>query len=191
MRLFTAIELDDPVRAAAAALASALKRRADRLAPRARLTWVAPERMHLTLRFIGEVSDADGERVISALRNPLPMPPFVARFAGAGAYPKKGPPRVIWVGMAHGHEAAVRAEALVGERLRALGIPPEDRPYSPHLTLARVRDAAGLRTAPLIEGVAADLGETRVDAITLFQSKLSPKGPSYVVLERTPLAAGS
>jgi 2'-5' RNA ligase len=187
MRLFTAIELDDPVRTAAAGVTSELKRRVDRLAPRARLTWVAPERMHLTLRFIGEVGNADGERIISALRDPLPMAPFVAAFDGVGVFPKKGPPRVVWVGMSEGHDAAIRAEAVVSERLAALGIPPEDRPYSPHLTLARVRDAAGLRAPALVEGVRADLGETRVDAITLFQSKLSPQGPTYVVLERVPL----
>ena len=65
------------------------------------------------------------------------------------------------------------------------------RPYSPHLTLARVREAAGLRSASLLDGLEdRSLGTTRIDAITLFQSRLSPKGPTYVPLLRTSLRAG-
>jgi 2'-5' RNA ligase len=67
-------------------------------------------------------------------------------------------------------------------------VAPEDRPYNPHLTLARVREAVGLRAAPLLDGVSeVVLGVTQVDAITLFESRLSPQGPTYVALHRTAL----
>jgi RNA 2',3'-cyclic 3'-phosphodiesterase len=94
------------------------------------------------------------------------------------------------MGVGDGREAVVEAEAKVSDRLLALGIPGEDRPYSPHLTLARVREAAGLRAASLFDGLAPPAGQLRMEAITLFESRLSPKGPTYVVLERTALRDG-
>jgi 2'-5' RNA ligase len=187
VRLFTGIELDDAARQAAAAVIEELRRRAAGGAPRARVTWVASERLHLTLRFIGEVGDTAAHDVISSLRDPLPVSPFAMTFDRLGAFPPKGPPRVLWIGVAGGRESVVRAEAAVSERLARLGMPREDRPYSPHMTLARVREPAGLRAATLFDGLVPRLGATRVDAITLFQSKLSPNGPAYVVLERTAL----
>jgi RNA 2',3'-cyclic 3'-phosphodiesterase len=189
MRLFTAIELGEDVRSRAATLLDELRTRAKRSAPHAKLTWVAPDRMHLTLRFIGEVSDAQGALILNALREPLPMAPFTVRWHGLGAFPPRGAPRVLWIGVASGRDALVQAEDLVSGRLEALEISREDRPYSPHLTLARIREPAGLRTAPLVEKMDGDLGETHVEAITLFQSHLSPKGPTYVTLQQTRLSA--
>lgn len=190
MRLFTAIELGEDVRSAVGVLSTELQKRVERDAPRARLTWVPPDRMHLTLRFIGEVGDDLAGRIIGALREPLPMAPFVLQFGGLGAFPPKGPPRVLWIGVGSGRDSASRAESTIGERLLALGIPHEERAYSPHLTLARVRESSGLRATALYEGLAPKLGEHRVEAITLFQSKLSPKGPTYVALEKTALRDG-
>jgi 2'-5' RNA ligase len=188
--LFTGIELDDAVRTGAGVLSAELQKRVQAQAPRARITWIPADRMHLTVRFIGEVGDAIAERVIGALREPLRVQPFVIGFDRFGAFPPKGPSRVIWIGVAEGRDAAVRAETAISDRLAALDIPRDDRAYSPHLTLARIRDAAGLRTASLFDGLAPRLGQTHVSAITLFQSKLSPKGPTYVVLQRTSLRDG-
>ena len=70
-----------------------------------------------------------------------------------------------------------------------MGVPEESRPYSPHLTIARVREPAGLKAAMLLEGlVDVPFGVAHIDAITLFQSRLSPKGPRYIPLERISLA---
>lgn len=189
MRLFAAIELTESVRAGAAALLSQLQRRARELAPRARLTWASPDRMHLTSRFIGEVSPADAERVIAALREPIDVAPFAMQFEGLGAFPQRGEPRVLWLGVGQGGESARAVEAAVSGRLAALGLPGDERAYTPHLTLARVRDAAGLRTRPLFDGLSPRVGAMRVDAITLFQSRLSPAGSTYVALQRTALGA--
>jgi 2'-5' RNA ligase len=189
VRLFTAIELGERARAQAAAVVSSLRRRVEKSAPGARLTWIPEERMHLTVRFIGEVDASRAERIIGALREPLPLPPFTIGFGSLGAFPPKGPPRVLWIGVEDGRDALVRVESALSDRLQAVGVPKEDRPYKPHLTMARVRESAGLRSGTLFEGLIPDLGRTRVDAITLFQSRLSPKGPAYVSLERTPLRA--
>jgi 2'-5' RNA ligase len=191
MRLFTAIELDEDVHARAATLLETLRRRAAEGAPGARLTWVPADRMHLTLRFIGEVEDTMAAAVITALREPIAVEPFTVRWEGLGSFPPRGAPRVLWVGVAEGTDGLVRAEAAVSARLEALGIPGEERPYSPHLTLARVREPAGLKSASLFQGLSGALGSTRVQAITLFRSHLSPKGPTYVAMERTGLARAS
>jgi 2'-5' RNA ligase len=98
---------------------------------------------------------------------------------------------VVWTGIEQGREGLIAVEREVSSRLTTFAIPPEGRPYSPHLTLARVREAAGLRSASLLEGLEdRSLGTTRIDTITLFQSRLSPKGPTYVPLLRTWLRAG-
>lgn len=189
MRLFVAIELDEQVRHAAAQLIGQLTRRAARLAPRARIGWVLPERMHLTVRFIGHVDETQAERIRSVLHAPIDVPAFDLRIEGLGTFPPKGTPRVIWAGLASGREALGMVEEEVTARLKGVGVPPEDRPYSPHLTLARVKEPAGLKAAPLLEGIAPGLlGSVRVGACTLFESRLSPKGPTYVPLQRTALA---
>lgn len=187
MRLFTAIELTDPVRAEAGALLTELQRRACELAPRARLTWVSPDRMHLTSRFIGEVGAAGAERIIAALREPIEVAPFAMRFERPGSFTPRGEPRVLWLGVGEGRQSALEVEGAISRRLTALGLPEDERPYNPHLTLARVREAAGLRPGALFQDLSPSFSAMRVDAITLFESRLSPKGPTYVVLERTRL----
>lgn len=185
MRLFVACEIGEALAAKTAELSRELQRRTAAAAPTSKVTWIPPDRLHLTIRFIGEVDDERGAAVGAALAEPLGVTPFDLTLAGAGAFPRGGAPRVLWVGVSAGREALVAAEREVSSRLARLGIPPEERAYSPHLTLARVRDAAGLRTAPLLDGLTASvIGTVHIDAITLFQSKLSPKGPTYTPLLR-------
>jgi 2'-5' RNA ligase len=188
MRLFIALELGEEVLREAAALVEELKQRMHRRSPDARLTWVTPDRMHLTLRFLGEVRNGKESDVLSALRDPIAMPPFDVAWQGLGAFPPKGPPRVLWVGAGRGRESVLELEKAVSARLEPLGFEQEARPFAPHLTLARVREARGLRPAALFEGIVQQsLGTTTVDAMTLFESTLSPKGPTYVTMQRTPL----
>ena len=187
MRLFVAAEIGEALAATVAELSRELQRRAGETAPRAKVTWVPADRLHLTVRFIGEVDDARAAAVQEAFGPPLRVAPFDLTLAGAGAFPKGGAPRVLWIGVVSGQDQLIAAERDISARLTRLGIPEEERPYSPHLTLARVREPAGLRTARLLEGLTdRRLGTVRIDAITLFQSKLSPKGPAYTSLLRIP-----
>ena len=189
MRLFVGIELDDDVVRAASAIVEELKRRVSRLAPGARIGWIPPERMHLTLRFIGHVDDAQAGRIREALAPRIDVEPFAVHVTGIGTFPPTGSPRVIWAGLTLGVESLQEVERQVTARLQAVGITPEDRPYSPHLTLARVREPAGLKTVRLLDALPPpSLGTTHVSAITLFESRLSPKGPTYVPLQRTALS---
>jgi 2'-5' RNA ligase len=190
VRLFVAIELDEAVRSAAAIIVARLEQRAAVLAPRSRIGWIPSDRMHLTVRFIGSVDEAQAERIRRALEPPLHVPSFSISIDTLGAFPPGGAPRVLWVGVREATGALADVERDVTARLQSLGIPPEDRPYTPHLTLARVREPAGLTCARLAEGLApAALGVSRVSAVTLFESRLSPKEPTYVALQRTPLAS--
>ena len=186
MRLFVAVEIDRAVAAAAAAVIDRLRAQALRLAPHARITWVTADRLHITVRFIGHLDPDRADVTCQALAAPLECDPFELTIAGVGAFPPKGRPRVVWAGLTEGRQPLSAIEADVGKRLSGVGIAPEERPYNPHLTLARVREAGGLRSAALVEAVKDTmLGATTVKAITLFESRLSPKGPTYVALQRT------
>ena len=190
MRLFVAVEIEPGLASAAAALIGELRARAGRLAPRARITWVTPERLHVTLAFIGNADQARSETICGVLAPAVAVPPFRLTAAGAGAFPKSGQPRVLWAGLTSGADRLRQLEREVSSRLAAAGVTPEPRAFNPHLTLARVREAAGLRAGPLFDGLDGDvIGATGVEAITLFDSRLSSKGPTYVPLLRAPLAA--
>jgi 2'-5' RNA ligase len=190
MRLFLAIDLGDEVLAAAAGIASELRRRIPDAAG-AKLTWVSPDRMHVTIRFIGEVTAATAEQIGVALGPPLAGSPFDVIWQGLGAFPGRRRPRVLICHATTGLDALRALEREVAARLATLGIPREQRPYTPHLTLARVREPGRMRPDEMFRGLEHErLGTSYVDAITLFESHLSPKGPAYVPLQRTALRVG-
>ncbi len=190
MRLFLAVDLDEPTRRAVARLARGL---ADRLAASFKrgARWVEPDNLHLTVRFIGEVSDEQAARVREVVQSRLATPAFELTLGGLGVFPPGGAARVLWVGVVEGASELAALHDELEARLRALGEPPEDRPFTAHLTLARFKDldrrqSDALRAA-IREGPGA-VGSCRVDAVTLYQSRLSPAGPTYTPLVRTPLA---
>lgn len=185
-----AVTLSEAVRRAAADLIGECRRRAAALAPRARIAWVDPERLHVTVRFIGTVEDDRAAAVDDALTPTVPLEPFACTLAGTGCFPGRGQPRVVWAGVTSGLPNLVALEHEVSRRLTGIGLEPDWRPYAPHLTLGRVREAAGLRGERLLHGLAdAGLGTMTVDRMTLFESRLSPKGPDYVPRLATPLGA--
>jgi 2'-5' RNA ligase len=187
MRLFIAVEMNASVEAAAREVIDELRARAARLAPRAKITWSNPERIHVTVRFIGEADETKAYAIRSALGPTIDTPVFDVAVEGVGAFPPKGPPRVIWAGLSEGRDGLLEVERAVAGCLDTLA-PAEDRPYSPHLTLGRIKEPGGLSRAALIEGLnTSHFGTVHVDAITLFESRLSPKGATHVPLQRTAL----
>jgi 2'-5' RNA ligase len=187
VRLFVGCETGAAVAAAATALIDDLQARVARLAPLARLTWVPQERLHFTIRFIGAVDDARVPAVRDALAAPLRSAPFDAVVEGAGVFPDRRPPRVIWAGLRSGaremaalaREVNARLAPLVGDDLEEL---------RPHVTLARVKEPHGLRAQTLLAGLeTVPLGVTRVEAVTLFESHQRGGGLHYVPLMKTAL----
>jgi RNA 2',3'-cyclic 3'-phosphodiesterase len=187
MRLFIAVDMNRSVEEAARQVIDDLRARAGRLAPRAKITWSNPDRIHVTVRFIGEADESKTQAIRSALAATIEAPPFDLVIEGVGAFPPKGPLRVVWAGLTGGRDGLLEVERAVSQRLGAL-VPAEDRPYSPHLTLARVKEPAGLSRTMLFDGLTTrQFGTVHVDAITLFESRLSPKGATHVPLQSTAL----
>jgi 2'-5' RNA ligase len=188
VRLFVGIDVGPDVRREAARAIDELKRRVDRVAPRARVSWVRPERLHITVRFIGHVDQPVAARIGAALASPLAVPPFDLVIATTGSFPPRRPPRVLWAGIAAGVDPLRAVEREVAARLDPLVPSDENRPYSPHLTLARIKEPGGMRAADVFEGLEdAVFGVARVGAVTLFESRMSAE-PAYVALGRTSLA---
>ena len=183
MRLFVAVELDEAVRREAARVSRALAAALERHGTGRGVAWVAPQNLHLTLQFLGEVDPPAARAVVERLSVPVAIPPFDLALAGLGVFPPTGPPRVIWAGVAEGADALVAAHGEVGRRLEGLGFPRENRPFRSHLTLGRVKAPLGPRLGEVLAETAL-VGETRcrVDHLTLFESRLSPRGATYSVV---------
>lgn len=191
MRLFVAADLDDGARAAvsgAVARFRALSERERQGATRG-VGWVDERRLHLTLHFLGEIDDGRLPSLTEALAPALDAGPPRIGLGGWGVFPPRGPARVIWLGVTAGTEALVSAHAVLAARLRAAGIAPESRPFSPHLTIGRVKSPSGVDWRRLAAGAPpAPVAEWDLGACTLFQSRLSPAGPAYEALLKIPFA---
>ena len=182
MRVFIAVELGDAVRSAAEQVTGAVRSRLD---PRVRATWVPADKMHLTVRFLGHVDDSRVSIVLDAVRPPLPIPPFEIALGACGVFPRSGPPRVFWIGLIDGLTSLQAMHDEFNRRLRPLGYEPEGRAFAAHLTMARVKEAhrdAARSVREAIAAVRVPAVRCRIDAATVFQSSLSPKGSTYTRL---------
>ena len=158
------------------------------------VVWVAPENFHLTVKFLGAVDIdrlADIDRALHEAVTGLAA--FDVLLRGLGAFPSAARPRIIWAGVADGAAALAAVAAQVERSLSPLGFPPEDRAFSAHVTLGRVRTprrnprlAAALASASNVE-----LGRVAVTRISLMRSDLSPRGARYSELAGHALAAGT
>jgi 2'-5' RNA ligase len=190
MRLFVAIELDDAARRAILAEQNRLKHVFDG-ASRSSLRWVKPEHIHLTLVFLGELRQDDGDKVIQVISEAIQHDRFAIAFGGLGIFPPRGLPRVLWLGLQQGVREVVAVQQQIVERLGRLDVVTQERErtFSPHLTLARWRTSTGADRRTVIglnkpEGIA----QLSVTHVALIQSRLSSAGPSYTTLCRTELA---
>ena len=187
MRLFVGVELSDEARRLAGQVAGDLQRK---LGKTLTARWVAAENMHLTVRFIGHVPDDGVPALLEALTQPLDVAPFDIELGGGGRFPPRGAPRVLWIGVTKGLEPLAALHAEFNRRLARFGQEPENKPFNAHLTLARVKDA---RTAvantvdAVFQSVRISTVRQRVEAVTVFESRLSPHGSNYFALSRVPL----
>jgi 2'-5' RNA ligase len=191
MRLFIGIELPDALKRRAAAAAARVREHIGRTAPQARLRWVEPANLHITIWFLGEVPEPRVEALVASLKEPLGARPFTLRVAGAGAFPQSGPPRAIWLGLAAGVEGLRAVHDQLKRRLLPLGFEPEKRPFSPHLTISRVKEVRSPDTAAMrriLREAAGDVGTCEVGSATLFASRTAQTGSQYEALLQLPLA---
>jgi 2'-5' RNA ligase len=187
MRLFIAVEIDEAVRSSAATAAQTLQGQLAKLGP-AVVGWVRRENMHLTLRFLGEVTEDVALELRSRLSSPFDTAAFDIVVSGVGVFPPRGPVRVVWLDMPEGADDMIALHDEIERRIAGLGFVPEDRPFRPHLTLGRVKAPLPRGARDLISRFQdAPIGRSHVQEVVLFQSRLSPHGASYTALERASL----
>lgn len=176
-RLFIAISLPEAVRDSLARWAQ----------PLPGIAWTRPEQLHLTLRFLGEVSAEVTERMIERLAT-ISVEPFVLPIEGLGTFPPNRPPRVLWIGVGSGHPRLFQLRQRIDDAVLASGLPLDVRTFHPHVTLARCTENAG----PAIghwqhthrESMAPPF---RVEAFDLYASELHPNGAVHTLKRRFPL----
>ena len=165
MRLFIAIDLPKKIKDELALISFGL--------PQAR--WVKPEQIHLTLRFIGEVDGTLFQELKSALES-VTGNSFPLRLKGLGCFPPRRDPQVLWVGIEESVELLLLRKKVEG-CLAKLGIPPEQRKFSPHITLARTKKTPLTKIARFLGDHALfHLPEFTVSNFHLYSSTLTPKG---------------
>ncbi len=180
LRAFVALRLSIESEEAIASLISELR------ALGGNVSWTARTKLHLTLRFLGGAADAEMVRALdpALARITSTVHPFELRASGAGAFPNMRRPRVIWIGTAA--EPVSTIAGRIETAAQACGFAPEPRPYSPHLTIGRVRDLRGWAAIrQRLEGaVERDFGISRIEAISLYRSHLDRDGATYEELAR-------
>ena len=180
MRTFIAVDLAPEVKAALEALIRKVRKDSGGI------TWVKPNAMHLTLKFLGELPEDRAGSVkailvsLAGARRPFPM-----RLKGTGTFPPGGGTRarILWAGIEES-PGLMEFQAALESELEKAGFPREDRDFHPHLTLGRVKSAQGLE--PVLRELEryreADLGGMTVARLTFFESVLGPSGPEHEVL---------
>jgi RNA 2',3'-cyclic 3'-phosphodiesterase len=191
MRIFVALDLD-----------SAIRERIQKFVEEVRVTapdarWISGEALHVTLKFIGEQPDAAIAQIEAALRS-IRAGPFQVSFSGTGFFPTPRAARVFWIGI-QAEDALTRLAKTIDESLGLIGIPKDDRAYSPHLTLARARGGSGApgqrkgdksnhQFAKLQEFLTThsvpEFGTMTAREFFLYRSQLSSKGSQYTKIAR-------
>jgi RNA 2',3'-cyclic 3'-phosphodiesterase len=181
LRTFIAIELDERLRLAIKRVQDKFKRQA----PPDSVRWVAPDGIHLTLKFLGDTPRSRIPEIEAALRRACAaFAPFEFSVEGRGCFPNYRRPRVIWVAVRDQGQSLARLNQAVEREVAPLGWPSEDRAFSPHLTLGRVTRNADSRAEQAVgqmveKSVVEQIGLQRVTAVNLIMSDLRPNGAVY------------
>ena len=188
MRIFIAVELPAKSREKIDTIINYFKTQL----PNQSLKWVGAENLHVTVKFIGEIPEVALSKVKTIIDEVLNnQPEFSISIEGLGMFPNSNNPRVIWLGITGG-DPLVSIHRQLNQSLAQIGVKPDPRPLSPHLTIARVRQGIDRSTLSTIGNTLAEfkvdlLGSIMVDHITLFQSIIKPTGPHYKALYHRPL----
>ena len=184
VRTFIAIELPEEARVHLAAQQEALARAGGEV------RWVRVENIHLTLVFLGNVRAEEIPGVARAVREAAEgCGPIQLRVGGAGQFPPRGRPRVVWIGMEEPTGALERLQKRIAEATAPFAERIENRRYEAHLTLGRVRSPCGLEAlaAAIAESAERTGPEFEAAEVVVFQSDLGPEGPTYMPLARVAL----
>jgi 2'-5' RNA ligase len=181
-RVFCAIDLPREVKARVAEHASSLRARL----PDVRASWEKPEKLHLTLKFLGDVEVARVEELSRASERAVSsVEPFELTVANAGSFPAHGQPRVLWLGIEDATGRLARLQKSLEDECAAAGFAREPRPFSPHLTVARLRTPHGARGLADAHRESAFEPQTfTVAELIVIRSELGPGGSRYTPVSR-------
>ena len=179
LRCFIAISLPEELKAKISGIQEKLK------SAGADVSWTRPEGMHLTLKFFGEIEDKRIPKIEKALDAVVDgIPTFTLSVSGMGTFPDMRRPRVIWIGLKEEGGNLLRLQRGVEEELKKTGFQSEDRRFTPHITLGRIR--SNKNTDKLLrlieEGKVEELGSFDVSEVHLIKSELKPAGAEYTEL---------
>jgi RNA 2',3'-cyclic 3'-phosphodiesterase len=183
-RLFIAIELSYEVKSELTRLQERLKKACGFCPAR----WVAADNIHLTLNFLGDVALVKVDDITTAIQTTArEFSAFELSLSETGAFPNLDRPHVVWVGLGGEVAKLLSLQKRLESLLADVGFKPEDRAFSPHLTLARVKDEASPADKKRLgEAIAKTKCEDKctvpVDSISLIKSELTPSGPVYTIL---------
>ncbi len=181
MRLFFAVELPPEVQAVLGKLNPNDASRDYR--------WTDPSLMHVTLAFLGQQPDARLDLLRSVGKEAAATSrPGILKLGQPGSFGPRKAPRVLWIGLDGDLEALQALHANLNAGLKQAGLDVEDRAYSPHITLARRRESAQGGPPPNWPPTHSLNNHFTMDGLTLFESRLSPRGPTYSPLAESPLA---
>jgi 2'-5' RNA ligase len=184
IRAFIAIELDNTVKAELEKIQRRL--RAEPISGLVR--WVAPASIHLTLKFLGDMEDERVPHVMAAMRTGCNgIAPFEMAVRGAGCFPNFQRPNVIWASLVGQAQPATLLAQRIENECARLGFDPDDRPFSPHLTLGRVNREADpsqrLQVGEMVRRLDINLKSIiHADTVYLIRSELKPEGSVYTPL---------
>jgi 2'-5' RNA ligase len=155
------------------------------------IRWVQPEGIHLTLKFFGYIPENAVEKIAAVVEKAAAGAlPFSLALGGAGVFPDPHRPRVLWFGMSGDVPRLLGFQQGLETELGMIGFPEEERPFRPHLTLARIKSAKGLigLAKALEQGEEYTAGRFIAAGISLFRSELTPRGAVYTRLKWFPFA---
>lgn len=185
LRTFIAVELSPLVCQRAARLIEQLG------ASGAPMRWVDARRLHLTLKFLGDVDELEIAHVCRAASDSAAAhEAFTLDVAGAGAFPRPEQPRIVWLGVRHGAPRLAALHETLEERLASLGYPREARRFSPHVTLGRAKGQGRQSqelAALLAEHRDYEAGPSEIEELVVFSSELTRQGPQYTALAHAEL----
>lgn len=154
------------------------------------MRWIPPEKVHLTLKFLGDIPRTDPERILPVMEDAVrDIPPLRLAAKGIGVFPGLRKPRVLWIGLNGDTAPLIDLQHRLDEGLAAIGFPREPRAFKAHLTVGRARGPVDpRRLVSLMETAgAAESPPFPLDRLILFRSELFPSGPVYTVLKEAAL----
>ncbi|MBM4332559.1 MAG: RNA 2',3'-cyclic phosphodiesterase [Deltaproteobacteria bacterium] len=184
IRSFIAIEIPQPLKVKMEDLLKKLRR------TEADVKWVRPASIHLTLKFLGSVPEEMLKKIALAISPVVASgEPFALHVQGLGCFPSSRNPRVIWLGINQGAEQVSSLQRAIEKQTAELSFPPETRPFTPHLTIGRVRSPKSKNF--LMQEIEAnkdvEIGAFQAKEVFLIKSELNPSGAIYTKLHAFPM----